>query len=149
MTDLVILFVNNLVPILLAASTGYLLAGWVPIDPRTVSNITFYIFSPFLIFNVLIHNQLTNSDLSQMMLVAAICVTGMVLISWLVGRAMKLERKLLSAFILTSSFMNAGNYGLPLTLFAFRRESSGLRQPLLCNECDLDLYLRCGHRLRG
>ena len=119
MTDLVILFVNNLVPILLAASTGYLLAGWVPIDPRTVSNITFYIFSPFLIFNVLIHNQLTNSDLSQMMLVAAICVIGMVLISWLVGRAMKLERKLLSAFILTSSFMNAGNYGLPLTLFAF------------------------------
>lgn len=119
MTELAILFLNNLVPILLSALIGYLLAGWVPIDPRTVSNITFYIFSPFLIFNVLIHNELTNRDLGQMMLVAGICVTGMVLISWLVGMAMKLERKLLSAFILTSSFMNAGNYGLPLTLFAF------------------------------
>jgi predicted permease len=41
------------------------------------------------------------------------------LITWLIGGVIKLDRQTLAAVLITAMFMNAGNYGLPLTSFAF------------------------------
>jgi hypothetical protein len=43
----------------------------------------------------------------------------LVAVSWAASRAFHLKRELRSAMILSSSFVNAGNYGMPLSLFAF------------------------------
>ena len=40
-------------------------------------------------------------------------------IAWITAKSLKFERSILSAVLLTTMFMNAGNYGLPLALFAF------------------------------
>lgn len=113
------LFLNNILPIFLAAGTGYLLAKWLPIDPKTLSTITFFIFTPCLVFSVLTNSNLTNSDLLQIIAFAAACITGVGFLTWLVGRSLKLERSMLAAVMITSMFMNAGNFGLPVTTFAF------------------------------
>jgi len=119
LSALLILFVNNLLPIFLAAGAGYLLSKRLPLDPRTFSRITFYIFSPCLVFTLLTHSKLNNSDILQMMLFAGLTMTLVGLITLVIGRFARLERSMLCALLLTSIFMNAGNFGLPVLLFAF------------------------------
>ncbi len=113
------LFLNNLLPIFLAAGAGYLLAKWLPINPRTLSSITFYIFSPCLVFTLFTHTTLTNNDIIKISLFVVACISSVGLLTWLIGRSLHLERGILSAVLITSMFMNAGNYGLPVTSFAF------------------------------
>ncbi len=119
MNDYLRLFSNNLLPIFLAAGAGYLLARWQPINPRTLSTVTFYVFSPCLVFNLLTTTRLSNSDIARMTLFAVACISSVGLFAWLAGRALRLERSLLAAVVITSMFMNAGNYGMPVVSFAF------------------------------
>ncbi len=119
MSELLPIFSNNLLPIFLASGAGYLLGKRLNINPRPISQLTFYIFSPCLVFNLLTHNQLGNDDILRMVTITALLVGIIGLLTWGAARLMKLERRLLVAVLITSMFMNAGNYGLPVTLFAF------------------------------
>lgn len=113
------LFLNNILPIFLAASAGYLIARWLPINPRTLSSVTFYIFSPCLVFTLLTHTKLSNGDILKVILFTILCASAVGGVTWLIGRGLHLSGSLLSAILITSMFMNAGNYGLPVTSFAF------------------------------
>ena len=119
MTNLLTLFANNILPIFLAAGAGYLVSKYLHIDPRSVSRIAFYIFSPCLIFNLLTTTQLNSNDLLIMVGYATATILGIGLLAWIIGKSMRFERHLLVAVILTAMFGNAGNYGLSLNLFAF------------------------------
>jgi len=100
-----------------------LLGKWLHLNPRTLSQVIFYVFSPCLLFNLLTHSQLSNGDILRMLgfAMSVISVTG--LLAWLMGRFLRLERRLLAAVMITSMFMNAGNYGMPLVNFAFGEEA--------------------------
>jgi predicted permease len=113
------LFFNNLFPILLAAVIGFSLAKWLKINPRPLSQVIFYVFSPVLVFNLINSSQLSNSDILRTLLITLLLIAGIGLLTWLVGRLIRLDRKTLAAVLITAMFMNAGNYGLPLTNFAF------------------------------
>lgn len=113
------LFLNNLLPIFLAAGAGYLLAKWLPINPRTLSSTIFYIFSPCLVFTLLTHTQLSVNDVFSMVVFTVLVIGGVGIITWLIGRSLRLQRDLLAGVLITSMFINAGNYGLPVNLFAF------------------------------
>lgn len=126
MTELFLLFIENLLPIFLAAGTGYLLSRRLKIDPRTLSQVIFYIFSPCLVFTILIENQVSENDILRMLLLAWGGAVVIGVIAWLMGQALKLERKMLVAVMLTSIFMNSGNFGMSFNLFAFGQE--GLAQ---------------------
>ncbi|MEJ2599530.1 MAG: AEC family transporter, partial [Anaerolineales bacterium] len=126
MTSLFLLFIDNLLPIFLAAGTGYLLSRWLKADPRTLSQVTFYIFSPCLIFEILIESQVSENGIIKMMLLAWGMLVIIGLLAWLTGRVLKFERKMLVAVMLTSIFMNSGNFGMSFNLFAFGQE--GLAQ---------------------
>ncbi len=119
MSNLSDIFINNLLPILLIAGTGYLLGKWLQVDPRSLSRIIFYIFTPCLIFDLLVNSQLSNGDMLRMIGFAASIVLSVGVVTWLIGRALKLKRRILAAVLLTTMCMNAGNYGLSLNLFAF------------------------------
>ncbi|OGN93748.1 MAG: hypothetical protein A2Z71_06755 [Chloroflexi bacterium RBG_13_50_21] len=119
MSDLFALFFNNLFPILLAACIGFALAKWLKINPRPLSQVVFYVFSPVLVFNLIINSHLSNKDILRTLVFALIlmaCIGGL---TWLIGGILHFDRKILAAVMITSMFMNAGNYGLPLTSFAF------------------------------
>ncbi len=119
MSELFALFFNNLVPILLAAAIGFALAKFLKINPRPLSQVIFYVFSPILVFKLMIGSQLSNKDILQTLLIASILMAVIGILTWLIGRALKFDRKILAAVLITAMFMNAGNYGLPLTDFAF------------------------------
>jgi predicted permease len=119
LSELLTLFGNNILPIFLAASAGYLSARYLQVEPQPVSKIAFYIFSPCLIFTLLTTSTLNGDDITRMVGFTIASVLALGLITWVFGRLFKLERRLMAAVLLTVMFGNAGNYGLSLNLFAF------------------------------
>ncbi len=123
MGELFTIFLNNLLPIFLSAGAGYLLSRLTSLNPRPISQAIFYIFSPCLIFTLLTQSELSNGDILQ---VAAYTVATMACVgalTWALGRAFKLDRRTLAGVMIASLFMNAGNYGLSVVLFAFGEEA--------------------------
>ena len=119
LSNLPLLFLNNLLPIFLAAGAGYLLARNFQLNPRVLSQVVFYVFSPCLIFTLLINSELSNGDILNTMFSTGIFILLVGLITWLGGKALRLPRSEMAALLVTGMFMNAGNYGLPVVLFAF------------------------------
>jgi predicted permease len=112
-------FADNLLPILLVALAGYVLGKSLTIDSRSAGRIVFYIFSPLLVFNLMMKSQL---DLKQALITigfTASVIAVMGLLAFAFGKLLRLERPQLLAVILTVAFGNTGNYGLPLVKFAF------------------------------
>lgn len=119
MIQLFTIFLNNLVPIILAAGAGYLLGHLTEVNPRPLSQVIFYIFSPCLLFTLLTTSRLSGSEIFRVMGLATVMILLLGLISLLTGLALRLERQLLAALMLVSMFMNAGNFGLPVVMLAF------------------------------
>jgi predicted permease len=123
LSNLLTLFYNNILPIFLAAGAGYALARYLKLNPRTLSQVIFYIFSPCLVFTLIRTSQLGNGDILRMISFATALILVVGGITLLIGKLMRLERKLLAASLLSSMFMNAGNFGLSVVLFAFGENS--------------------------
>lgn len=116
-------FADNLLPILLISGAGFLLGKTLDIDSRSLGRVVFYVFSPILVFSLLVHTQLN----SEQILATMAFTVGVALIvgaaALLLGRLLGFDRPLLMALILTAAFGNTGNYGLPLVSFAFGQDA--------------------------
>jgi predicted permease len=119
LSELFALFFNNLFPILLSACIGFALAKWLKINPRPLSQVIFYVFSPILVFKLIINSQLSNQDILRTLAFATILMVCVGLLTWILSRVLHFDRRTIAAVMITTMFMNAGNYGLPLTSFAF------------------------------
>ena len=116
-------FANNLLPILLIAAAGYILGKFLTVDSRTIGRIVFYIFSPLLVFNLMVTSQLNLKQAVLTVEYTAAVIAIMGLLALIFGKIFQLERPHLLAVILTVAFGNTGNYGLPLVKFAFGDEA--------------------------
>ena len=123
MNDLLRLFANNLLPILLVAGSGYIAGKWLKVEARSISRVVFYLFSPCLLFELLVTSQFEAGDMLRMVAFTLASVLAVAAITWILGRLMGLERKTLAAVLLCALTINAGNYGLSLNLFAFGEEA--------------------------
>jgi predicted permease len=117
------LFLDNLLPIFLAAGAGSLLSRLLGVAPRTLSQVTFYIFSPALIFTLLVHSQLNNTAITSMVGFALMVNLLVGATAFLIARAACLERRMIAAVLITTMFMNAGNFGLSVNSFAFGEDA--------------------------
>lgn len=119
MLELIGLFANNILPVFLIAGAGYVLGKFTRMDPRPISQVVFYIFSPCLLFTLLTTNRLSGGEISRVMAFATATTLLLGLLTLLIGLAMRMPRPTLAGVLLGSMFMNAGNFGLPVVLFAF------------------------------
>ena len=119
MSELLELFANNILPILSVASIGFLLQKLLRINPRPLSQITFYVLSPALVFTLLISSDIKGSQVLSMFAFAAAVVLLTAGVSFALARTFGLGSRRGAAFLLTTTFMNAGNYGLSLNQFTF------------------------------
>lgn len=119
MSELLELFVQNILPILLVASIGFLLQKLLDINPRPLSQVTFYVLSPALVFTLLLSAGIEGGQVLAMAGFAAAVVLITVGVSYVVGRIAGVQGRRGAAFLLSGTFMNAGNYGLSLNQFAF------------------------------
>jgi len=116
-------FANNILPIILLSAAGFALGKLLHIDSRSLGRVVFYVFSPVLIFDLLIQNQLKMSEAAVVIAFAFAFILTMGVVTLILGRFLKLERPALISILITTMFANTGNYGLPLVLFAFGEQA--------------------------
>jgi malate permease and related proteins len=117
--ELLTTFADNLLPILLVGGAGFILGKLLTIDSRSLGRVVFYVFSPLLVFDLMIKSTLNLQQAFTTVGYTASVIAVMGLIAFLLGKLFQLERPYLLAVILTVAFGNTGNYGLPLVKFAF------------------------------
>ena len=116
-------FANNLLPILLIAAAGFILGKTLTVDSRTIGRMVFYIFSPLLVFNLMVTSQLNLRQALTTVEYTTAVIAILGILAFLLGKLFQLQRSHLLALILTVAFGNTGNYGLPLVKFAFGDEA--------------------------
>jgi predicted permease len=113
------ILVSHIAPILLTAGTGFTIGRVFKIDLRSISRLAFYIFSPCLVFISLYQTRLGADEFGRMALFTGATVLLLGLAALVFGRAIGLSRQALAGLVVVNMFGNGGNYGLPLTSFAF------------------------------
>ena len=108
-----------ILPILLTVAVGYILERWRAADVRVLATIAIYVLLPALIFSSLLTTTLTVRTALPLVGVNF----GLLLSIWLLGKAVVLarryDRRQESYLMMTTLFMNAGNMGMPVALYAF------------------------------
>lgn len=117
--ELLTTFANNLLPIFLVSGAGFLLGKFLTVDSRSLGRVVFYIFSPLLVFDLMLKSELSLQQALVTVAFTSSVIALMGLLALLLGKLFRLERPHLLAVILTVAFGNTGNYGLPLVKFAF------------------------------
>jgi len=112
-------------PVLIVASAGFLLRRFIELDARTLSTLNIYLFIPALVYSKLSLFTIDWTLFSAIAGAAVLMVVVMTAFLHALGLWMKLERDRRSAFTMTQ-FMNLGNFGLPVALFAFGDEGLAL-----------------------
>ncbi len=110
---------NVVAPVFLCVGGAALVGRRYNPDPRTLSSLLIYLFSPFLVLDGIANSDLKADEIWQIGLVVIVLALAIAAVGTLIARAMDLERKTGSAFLLTITLINAGNYGIPLNRFAF------------------------------
>ena len=116
-------FANNILPILLLGGAGFALGKLLDINARSLGRVVFYVFSPVLIFDLLLQNRLKIDEAIGVILLTICVVLSMGIITFLLGTLFKLDRPTLTSTLITTMFANTGNYGLPLVSFAFGEQA--------------------------
>ncbi len=118
LSSLTSILVNIIAPIVLVAAAGFVLARALAIDARSLSRMMLYFFAPALIFSSAYRTQLSSEYITIGFFAVAITAL-MGVVTWLLIKIMRYDRLTGSAVALGVLFTNAGNYGLPLILFAY------------------------------
>ena len=113
------IFTNVVLPVLVLAGLGYLLDRTLKPQLASLSRVTLYVFAPALVFSALTTTTLSAGDAVQISAFSVLLTIAMVALAWLVASLGRFERALSRAFIISVVFMNAGNYGLSVSLLAF------------------------------
>jgi predicted permease len=93
------------------------------VDSRSLGRVVFYVFSPLLVFDMMMKSELSLKQAFTTVAFTASVIAAMGLLALLLGKLFRLERPYLLAVILTVAFGNTGNYGLPLAKFAFGNDA--------------------------
>lgn len=111
--------VNIILPVFLVVGTAALAQTRLRLDIRTLSRAAFYLFSPALVFDTLANSDVGGTEFGQMSAVLILTTLALWALGALVARLLHLEGPTQAAFLIAILIMNAGNYGLPVNLFAF------------------------------
>jgi predicted permease len=111
--------VTAIIPIVLTVGLGFLLECRRTMDVRALSSISIYVLLPCLIFSSLLTTELTLAEALPLIAIVLLVTAGL----WVFGKSLaalrRLDRSQESFFLLTTLFMNAGNMGMPVALYAF------------------------------
>ncbi|HEY0603777.1 MAG TPA: AEC family transporter [Herpetosiphonaceae bacterium] len=118
-TLLLQVFSEVVLPIVVITGIGYLLEGAFPLDARSLNRVSLYGLSPCLLFVTLLRTEINGGEALRLSLLMLLVCIAMCICAYLIARAMGLNSTERSGFMLASTFMNSGNYGLPATRFAF------------------------------
>lgn len=114
-----------ILPIVIMIAAGYLLARYTSVETHSLSRVTIYLLSPSLVFTALVKTDLRAVGGYHLIALIVVHYAALLVLGALAGRFLGLPREERSGLTLATVLYNAGNYGMPVSLFAFGEE--GLR----------------------
>lgn len=108
-----------ILPVLAVAAVGYLLASIREVDIDPLATVTLYILAPALVFHSIATTTLGGEVMLTVVAAVGAFIVSMVVLSETVGRLSGEAEPVLGALVLSSTFSNSGNFGIPLSTFAF------------------------------
>jgi hypothetical protein len=113
------IFLSAILPIVCIAAVGFVLGRMRDVDPGPLNTAVVYVLAPALVLHSLLATEIAGATLLKLAAAATVYTLGMVVLVELAGRAVGLEDPTLAALVLVATFPNAGNYGIPVSSFAF------------------------------
>jgi predicted permease len=117
--SLLSVFATAILPIVTIAAVGFVLGRVREIDVGPLNTVTVYVLVPALVFHSLTTTPVGGATLVKVLVGVVVFILVMVGLAEGVGRALGEDEPIQSAFVLVSAFSNCGNYGIPLSAFAF------------------------------
>lgn len=111
------LFFTVILPIIAVFAVGFLLQRVKNLDIKSISSLSIYILTPALVFTSLYKADF-NSSYTTILIYMFALFYAMVFLNKVLAKIFKWDKKVESASILATGFMNSGNYGLPVVLFS-------------------------------
>lgn len=115
-------FISVILPVFVMAGLGAVIGRLKGLPAGPISQITLYIFSPCLICFSIANTTLSHQDLGLITIFGFLLTGVLCILAVIASRFSGMGSSGHGAFLLAALFMNAGNYGLPLALFAFGQE---------------------------
>ncbi|WP_174729119.1 AEC family transporter [Mesobacillus harenae] len=112
------IFIQVVMPVLLIFLLGYGIQKWKRLDIRPLSTVAIYIFTPLLVFQTFYRAEL-NKQYAIMVLFSALLLIALIIVNKIYCKIRKHDSSVESGLILSTAFMNSGNYGAPIVLFAY------------------------------
>ena len=114
---------NTILPTLLIAGVGFLLAHRLHPDRRSITQVIMNAFIPCLVFQNLAQSNIPLADFGRMALFALVAVAISAGIVLLISAVLRLNHVITTTFLLMVMFSNVGNMGLPVITLAFGQEA--------------------------
>ncbi len=108
-----------ILPVLSIAVVGYALGRFRDVDVDPLATVTIYVLAPALVFYSVATTDLGASALAGIFVGVGAFTLAMAGVAEAYGRLVGEREPTLSALVLTSAFSNCGNFGIPLSAFAF------------------------------
>lgn len=117
--ELAEIFINNLVPLFIISGVGFAIRRTFKTDPVPISTLIFYVFSPCLVFVLLLESDIGGDEFARLFFATVVLHLTMAAIAYGISHLLHANAIERANMILGSFCLNAGNYGLVLIAFAF------------------------------
>jgi predicted permease len=128
------IFSTVLLPIVLIVGAGLFIGRSLRVDSRPLALTAFYVFNPCLVFVSMSGTAVGPDLLGRLAVHKVLVILSVVLLGHVAATVLRLSPAARAAFILAVAFSNSGNYGLPVTEFAFGQD--GLALAVICFMAD-------------
>ena len=106
-------------PVFLIAATGAAVHRIRPLAIGPLSTAILYAFSPALVFHSLATTTVPAGDMGRIAVFSVALLLVLYALALAFARVLRLDAPGSATFVVSVLFMNAGNYGLPVAMFAF------------------------------
>ena len=119
MVSFISVFATAILPIIGVGGVGYLLGRWRSVDTDALNTVIVYILAPALVFYSLATTTLAQSTLFRASVAVIIYHLLAMGVAAGIGRLFNKSKTAVAALMLVTAFPNSGNYGIPVSNFAF------------------------------
>jgi predicted permease len=112
------IFLQVILPVLLIFLSGYILQRIFKLDLKPISTLAIYVLTTALVFRTFYKTAL-DLQLFYIVVISMLLLGALILLTQLTSRWFHYDKQQESAMMLSTAFMNSGNYGTPIILFAY------------------------------
>ncbi|SFF91038.1 hypothetical protein SAMN04488063_0756 [Halopelagius inordinatus] len=117
--SLVSIFATAILPIVAVGAVGFALGRATDVRTDPLNTVVVYVLAPALVFHSLASTSLARSTLVEVAVAVTVYHLVMIVLAEGAGRLFGQRDPFLSALVLVAAFPNSGNYGIPVSNFAF------------------------------